>query len=290
MKEPALKEKKRFKSLHRGHIFYAALVVAGLFLIGFAITDLLTGELEYSAARSEYESLREFSPVMSIIPRDSVQPAGTPSPRGTADAESALEISELSLEEEIPGMPGMPISDLPLSEQADMLAGLKEINPDFVGWIYIEDVLDYPVVRGRDNERYLDVTFQGRTNPSGAIFMDYRNKQGFFDPVCVLYGHNMRNGTMFKPLHKYSSRTFLEEHNQIIVVTLSGEVLYYRIFAARYEESKDLVYELSLSDRSANPYELRGAPDGASHFLILSTCTNDEEDYGRLHVYAALEG
>jgi len=291
MKEPASKEKKRFRSLHRGHIFYAALVAAGLFLIGFAVTDLLTGELEYSAARSEYESLREFSPVMSIIPRDSLLPAGDPAPQGTADGESAQEITELSPDDaDIPGMPGMPLSSLPFSEQAELLVSLKEINPDFVGWIYIEDVLDYPVVRGRDNARYLDVTFQGRSNPSGAIFMDYRNKQGFFDPVCVLYGHNMRNGTMFKPLHKYSSKTFLEEHQQIIVVTLSGEVLYYRIFAARFEESKDLVYELSLSDRSANPYELRGAPDGASHFLILSTCTNDEEDYGRLHVYAALEG
>ena len=291
MKEPSKIKKVRSRSLRKEHIVYAALVAVGLFLVGFAVNDLLTGEFEYTAARAEYDSLREFSPIMSIIPRDSLLPAGNPAPEGTADGESAQEITEGSPDgTDIPGMPGMPPSDLPFSEQADLLAGLKEINPDFIGWIYIEDVLDYPVVRGRDNDRYLNVTFKGTNNPSGAIFMDHRNAKGFDDPVCVLFGHNMRDGSMFKALHKYSSKGFLEEHPDILIVTASGDVLYYRIFSVKYEGSRDLLYELSLSGKTANPSEFRGAPDGASRFLILSTCTNSEDREERLRVIAALVG
>jgi len=292
MEEPIKRKKRRFRSQHRGHIIYAALVAVGLFLIGFALTDLLTGEQEYSAARSEYESLRELSPVMSMISSGLIRPAGNPTTRDAEEAEPA----QVSVDEQMPedalsssDSAGFPISDLPVSPN-DPLAELSEMNPDFIGWIYIEGVLDYPVVRGRDNDRYLNVTFKGSNNPSGAIFMDNRNSKGFGDPVCVLFGHNMRDGSMFKPLHKYSSRTFLEEHPDIVIVTASGDVLYYRIFAAKYESSRDLLYELCLSDWSANPSEFRNAPDGTSHFLVLSTCTNSEDKEERLRVFAALEG
>ena len=318
MKEPSKTKKARLRSLRKEHIVYAALVAVGLFLVGFAVNDLLTGELEYTAARSEYDSLRELFPVPSMISSGLISPPGS---HLTRDADEAAQIpvwvaadgiadgiadgtadgiaggtadgtaDEPAPEDVLssPDSEDFPLSDLPRS-QDDPLAELSGMNPDFIGWIYIEGVLDYPVVRGRDNERYLNVTFKGSSNPSGAIFMDYRNSKGFDDPVCVLFGHNMRDGSMFKALHKYSSKTFLEEHPDIVVVTASGDVLYYRIFATKYEGSRDLLYELSLSERSANPTEFRGAPDGASRFLILSTCTNSEDREERLRVIAALVG
>jgi len=337
MKKDIIRKKRRFRSLHRGYIYYAALVAVGLFLIGFAVNDLLTVEQEYSAARSEYESLRELSPVLSILSRDLSKAETDPAPQDIREAgpvevipaadrtmdtgvRSAVEdTAEDTLEAaassqgNLPGQGNssnqgnstsqggsssqenantreMPASNSRAPGRTDPLVELIGMNQDFVGWIYIEGVLDYPIVRGADNDRYLNVTFGGNNNASGAIFMDSRNIRGFEDPVCVLFGHNMRDGSMFKPLHKYSSRAFMEEHPEIIVVTSDGEVLYYRIYAAKYEGSRDLLYELCLPDWSAKPSEFRDAPDGASHFLVLSTCTNSEDKEERLRVFAALEG
>ena len=312
MKKPISRNKKRIRLLRKSYIIYAALIAAGLLLIAFAITDLITGELEYAAARNEYESLREFSPVMSIIGGGLYQSKRGTSPPDAAEAEPAQEagfaqeaesaqegftltqgaVTSVPVSKEVQESPPpkIPLSELPESEQAGLLAELKGINPDFVGWIYIRGVVDYPVVRGSDNECYLDTTFYGNNNPSGAIFMDFRNLNGFDDSVCAIFGHNMRNGTMFQRLHKYSDRAFLETHPYVVVVTEKGEVLYYRVFAARYEHSRDLLNELCLSDKSADPAEFIGAPDGASQFLVLSTCTNSLDKDERFHVYAALEG
>ena len=326
MKEPSKTKKARSRSLRKEHIVYAALLAVGLFLVGFAVNDLLTGEFEYTAARSEYDSLRELFPVPSMISSGLISPPSSPLTRdaeeaaqipvwiaadgtedgtanrtedgtedgsadgttdGTADGLADEPAPEGALSS--PGSGGSQISGLPASP-GDMLAELSGINPDFIGWIYIEGVLDYPVVRGRDNDRYLNVTFKGTNNPSGAIFMDHRNSKGFDDPVCVLFGHNMRDGSMFKALHKYSSKGFLEEHPDILIVTASGDALYYRIFSVKYEGSRDLLFDLSLSGKTANPSEFRGAPDGASRFLILSTCTNSEDKEERLRVIASLVG
>jgi len=151
----------------------------------------------------------------------------------------------------------------------------------------IGNFIDYPVVRGRDNTRYLDTTFSGQGNASGAIFMDCDNARGFDEPVAVLYGHNMRDGTMFAPLHKYRDRSFLTENPNIIVLTSKGELLLYRIFAARVMNVEDRESDLGLSDGSTSSGVFRSAPAGSNRFLVLSTCTSVDDDE-RLRIYAAL--
>jgi len=278
----------RIKSLYKGNIkrgFYAVLVVIGLFLIGAASHDIMTGELEYQEARTEYDSIRELYPVISMfLPQTDGSAPGVDSGSrvpGSVSGQAALGDSD------------GPVSRAPVSEQEELLAGLKEINSDFIGWIYIEDVLDYPVVRGPDNDLYLDKTFSRKSNPAGAIFMDSRNSSGFGDPVCVLYGHNMKDGTMFAKLHKYRDSSFMADHPYVYVVTLEGEVLFYKIYAVKYEVSRDLIEDLSYARNAATASEFRNAPEGSSHFLILSTCANSSENtYGddRLRIFAALVG
>ena len=78
-------------------------------------------------------------------------------------------------------------------------------NNDFVGWIKIGDVIDYPVVQGDDNEHYLGTTFDGGSAKSGTIFADYRN---VFTPTrtsdnTILYGHNIYTSEMFSKLTRY---------------------------------------------------------------------------------------
>ena len=87
-------------------------------------------------------------------------------------------------------------------------AALQEINPDVVAWIRIPGVLEYPVVRGEDNSYYLNHTVQKTYNIAGSIFLDYRNERDFSDSKNIIYGHNMKDGSMFSNLKQYQDSVF----------------------------------------------------------------------------------
>jgi len=257
---------------------YVVLVTVGLILVVAASQALFSSSREYSESRSEYDELRELYPVMSMylpsasyppLPGDPIAPEQRAAAPGSAGTEPLIQ-------------------DSPGAKRPDPLADLLELNPDFIGWIAIEGVIDYPVVRGADNDLYLDTTFSRNHNPSGTVFMDSRLTQGFYAPVCILYGHNMRDGTMFAPLHQYYSKAYMAEHPYIAVVTLRGEVLFYQVFAARYTNVLNKAYELGYTDGAAAAEAFTGAPDGATRFLLLSTCTNSEDKNERLLIYASL--
>jgi len=97
---------------------------------------------------------------------------------------------------------------------------LHEINPNVVGWILLEGTqINYPVVQGTDNHHYLDHLFDGRRNAAGAIFVDSYNNPGFVDQNTVIYGHNMRDGSMFAALERYLTTGFFEENPWIFLLT-----------------------------------------------------------------------
>lgn len=80
---------------------------------------------------------------------------------------------------------------------------LKRINKDVVGWLYVESLgISYPLVKGKDNDQYLHTTYMGTYDFAGSIFLDYENSSDFKDPNTIIYGHNMKNGTMFGSLKK----------------------------------------------------------------------------------------
>lgn len=93
-------------------------------------------------------------------------------------------------------------------DQIEMQEGINfdalfAINPDTVGWIIVSGTdINYPIVQGTDNAHYLTHTFMGTQNPSGTIFLDYRDRSGIIGRARI-YGHNMRNGTMFGTLAQW---------------------------------------------------------------------------------------
>jgi len=96
-----------------------------------------------------------------------------------------------------------------LREIAINFDALFEINPNVVGWITLSDsTIDYPIVQGQDNIHYLQYTFSGQRNPSGAIFLDYRDKSNFHSDARI-YGHNMMDGSMFSTLPNWSGDSFI---------------------------------------------------------------------------------
>jgi len=169
-----------------------------------------------------------------------------------------------------------------------LLSALAEMNPDFAGWMAIPGTtISYPVVRGPDNTRYLNTTFRGARNPAGAIFMESACDKGFDAPVCIVYGHNMRDGSMFGSLSAYMNKGYLEENPEIVILTADGRSLTYRIFNAKRTDVWDSAYSLDPNDAAA-PIKYPAAA-GSTQLLILSTCIDGENRQARLLVFAALD-
>ncbi len=122
--------------------------------------------------------------------------------------------------------------------------GLRVINKDIVAWIRIPGIgVDYPVVQGKDNEHYLHYTFDGKANKAGSIFLDYRNRADFIDSKVILYGHNMKDGSMFSNLKKYQDAGFRKEQGRVVLY-LPDRVLECEILECRQVSVRDSVYEV----------------------------------------------
>lgn len=97
---------------------------------------------------------------------------------------------------------------------------LRKINPDVVGWVSMPGTgIDYPIVQGKNNQEYLHKTFRGNRNSSGAIFLDSKGKPDFTSGNNVIYGHHMRNGSMFAKILNYRKQAFLAKYHEIFLYT-----------------------------------------------------------------------
>ena len=110
---------------------------------------------------------------------------------------------------------------------------LQEQNPDVYAWIEIPGTnVNYPILQHpTDDVYYLDHTIDGTAGLPGSIYTESCNYKDFSDFNTVIYGHDMRDGTMFKDLHKYEDAEFLKEHPEVIIYTPEKKFVY-RIFAA----------------------------------------------------------
>jgi len=111
--------------------------------------------------------------------------------------------------------------------------GLRALNPEIIAWITVDGTdIDYPVVKGADNDFYLTHSATGQGNKAGAIFLDHGNASDFSDQNTIIYGHNMKDGSMFAGLHKYEQQAFLDSHPYVRIYTPDGKEAVYSIFAA----------------------------------------------------------
>ncbi len=110
------------------------------------------------------------------------------------------------------------------------LAGLAALNPDIVGWVRIDHTdIDFPVVQTDNNDYYLKHNFRKEPSAAGAIFMDFRN-QGSSDRNIIIYGHNMKDNSMFGEVISYKNKQFLQEH-PLIQFDTPERTTYWRIFS-----------------------------------------------------------
>ena len=125
---------------------------------------------------------------------------------------------------------------------------LLEMNGDYACWLYCAGMnIDYPVVHGADNDRYLSYMFNGEKNASGTLFIDYRNLPDFQDPNTLIYGHHMRNEGMFGQLDEYAAQAFYAAHPYMLVMS-GKEISILELFAGYTTSSTDHCYDIAISD------------------------------------------
>lgn len=160
---------------------------------------------------------------------------------------------------------------------------LTEKNPDVVAWLYCPDTpINYPVAQSDDNSYYLHRLVNGAYNFSGTLFLDYRNSGDFSDGNSLIYGHNMRNGSMFGSLPKYKKQGYYAQHPVLYLLTPDAD---YKVeLLAGYVTPADAaIYDIPLlnEDGSAAIGELIAPsrfaeapePEEDGRYLTLSTCS-----------------
>ena len=175
-------------------------------------------------------------------------------------------------------------------------ANLKETNKDVVGWLDVPNTnIKYPVVKAKDNSYYLTHNFSGEYNYGGWIFADYRNNCDGSDKNLVIYGHNVRDNSMFGSLKNIlEEKWYNDENNYNITFMTENKNDIYRVFSIYKIEAEDYYIQTKFKDnnafeefankikeRSIKNFDVQvGAEDS---ILTLSTCANNNKYRVVLH-------
>lgn len=192
----------------------------------------------------------------------------------------------------------LAVSDPNIPSRHD-LAALQAENSDCVGWLTIPDTtVDYPVVWTPNNpEHYLRRDFYGNSASGGTPFLDGRNEAQAKGQNLIVYGHNMLDGSMFKPVLQYLTPNFQVTHEDIYL-ELNGTQYHYQVIAALETNTRSPVYTYTDLSDTAEMEDFRAmlleetgldAIPQAEGYLTLSTC-NDQGGNSRVLVVAVLVG
>ena len=161
---------------------------------------------------------------------------------------------------------------------------LADTNSDIVGWMIIPGtVVDYPIVKSHDNQEYLGLSFEKNKSKNGTVFMDAANHSDWNDFNTVIYGHNMKDGSMFKTIAKYRDQSFYKEHPTVTIAKAGGRVSTYNIISGYTTNTRDIVYTKSFDSiadytlfvnavKKKSAYNTGIAADVYKRSVVLSTC------------------
>lgn len=196
-----------------------------------------------------------------------------------------------------PDMPDMPwsLQSPPLEVDFDKL---RELNGDVVGWLYCEGtVIDYPILQGEDNDYYLHRNLNRQSHKAGSIFVEATNQAGFEDSNTIIYGHHMKNGSMFATLDNWAEQDYYEEHPVMWLLTPEQDYLIllfagyttpalsdtYTVFAGPCDELEEYLEQCrEKSDFAADfgTVEAKGQEElnRDDRYVVLSTCDYSFQD------------
>ncbi|MBQ7839835.1 MAG: class B sortase [Lachnospiraceae bacterium] len=266
-KKTAKKKKKKGGKWRASDL--VILVIAGLVLV-VSLWKLAGIFLEYKAGTDAYENLEKLYV-------EKVETKGQ-------EQETETELSKET---------GM------FPEVSIDFASLKEINEELIGWIFIPVLdIDYPVVQGTDNDYYLTHTFDKKTNSSGAIFVDYGANHDLTDYNTLIYGHNMKNGSMFGSLKKFIRDEELCGTDPYFYIYTEEKRYQYLIISYYVTMDGSNTYLLPASEEEYESYKnwiLRSSPydcpediPESGNIVTLSTCYGKSGSDQRFVVHGIL--
>lgn len=239
-------------------ILLAAALILGLFVVGRQSSDYKKGQQDYEEAGQ----LANISVMTDVSP-----PSSEAVQAGSSDPD-----------------PYDPYAAM-LIESID-LSALQEVNSDVLGWIDIPGTdLSYPILQGENNDYYLDHTWKGESNSMGSVFLDCQVDPALGDFNTIIYGHRMRNLSMFGSLKFYEDISYWEENPSVYIVT-GEEACRYDIYAAYRADPEDIIYGLKINSRPKKQELIQFGlehsvidtgitPTTFDRILTLSTCTGN---------------
>lgn len=238
------------------------LLIGGMVYAGWQLGSILLG---YKRDRSAYEQLA-VSALISIAETDESAARTTPDPEASPDAEATPESVQ---------------SEIPFTVDWDYLSS---VNSDIIGWLYCPDtIINYPVVQCDNHDYYLSHSFEGNYSSSGALFADRSSVVGINQSHLIIYGHNMKDDSMFGILGDYVDDDFYEEHPVFYFLTPEGSYRVELISAGVVESvlsnfpvyfSSTSEYESYLDKITSNAYWVNSDAVSSNYQLLtMSTCT-----------------
>lgn len=170
---------------------------------------------------------------------------------------------------------------------------LKKVNPDVQGWLYQKGtVINYPVVQGTDNDTYLHTRFDKQWSGGGTLFVDYRMEKGFKGFNSIIYGHHMKDGSMFRSIRGYTKEEgYYDKHKTMELATPHGNyhLVVFSAFITKatdentYKMTYDEAEKQAYIDRAWEQSELPITRDSVDvtkddRLVTLSTCAYDYEE------------
>lgn len=183
-------EKKKKTKMQRLHQLIIGLILLVMLVSGGLV---LRDYIEGKRAEEEYRRLAELAQQTT---------------EATTEAPETETETETEAETEAPY-----VSPIDFEE-------LAKINPDVIGWIRIPDTnIDYPIVQNDNNDTYLHTDFNGEESIYGAIYLDFESDSDMMGKNNILYGHNMKNGSMFRDLVYYKEEQYFKDHQYFEIYT-----------------------------------------------------------------------
>ena len=229
-------------------------------------------------------------PTAAISPTPAATPTatGSPTPAPTPAPEAQVVDEPLPTPNENTIVLSLPTEPPPQESFAELL----RYNPDTVGFLTIGETVDLPVVqRENDNEYYLTHAYSGEEAREGALFLDGANRLS--DENLIIYGHNMRNGTMLGELSSFGKREFLLKNALVRFDTLYENALYvpFAMFEASMDEDdahyfdvRQIVFDETsfelfvLKLRGRSVFDVPVEVEYGDQLLTLVTCSYNDDD------------
>lgn len=170
------------------------------------------------------------------------------------------------------------------------IAKLKKRNKDVIGWIYVPDTnINYPILQGKTNNTYLRTNIDGKYSIAGCIFLEALNDNKLYDSNSIIFGHSMRNGTMFHNLRYFKKKAYRESHKKIFIY-IDNYIIEYEVTAGKVVKSNDKLYKpvdgnteaqmmfemMDKTDKNKVKEQLEKIYEGNQ--LTLSACNSSEGD------------